>query len=66
MDSTLRSNLSVGMPLDMTIIERDQSRIANQTRIEAEDPAFARMSRGWSEALREAFTRIETYEAPHL
>ena len=63
MDSTLRSNLSVGMPLDMTIIERDQCRISSQIRIEAEDQAFARISRDWSEALREAFTQIETYAA---
>jgi len=64
MDSTLRSNLSVGMPLDMTIIEKDALKVSSQTRIEAEDPAFARMSRDWSEALRAAFTRIETYAAP--
>lgn len=59
MDSTLRSNLSVGMPLDMTIIEADTCKVANQRRIEAEDPSFSRMSKAWSEALREAFTEIE-------
>ena len=59
MDSTLRSNLSVGMPLDMTIIRAAACRIDSQRRIDADDPAFAKMSRAWSEALREAFSGIE-------
>lgn len=59
MDSTLRSNLSVGMPLDMAVIEKDALQVSEQRRIEAQDPAFARMSRSWSDALREAFTKIE-------
>ncbi len=61
MDSTLRSNLSVGMPLDMTVIEKDACRVASQFRIEADDPVFARISRAWSESLREAFSEIEAY-----
>ena len=59
MDSTLRSNLSVGMPLDLTVIERDAFRIGQRRRIEAGDPRFAAMSEAWSNALREAFRRIE-------
>ena len=58
MDSTLRSNLSVGMPLDLTVIERDTWRLGEQRRIEAHDEGFARMSEDWSEALRAAFQRI--------
>ncbi len=58
MDSTLRSNLSVGMPLDLCVIERDQCRIGEQRRIEAGDPAFRVMSDAWSIALREAFQKI--------
>ena len=59
MDSTLRSNLSVGMPLDLAVIEKDALKISEQRRIEAQDPAFAEMSRSWSDALRDAFTKIE-------
>ncbi len=58
MDSTLRSNLSVGMPLDMVVIERDALRISEQRRIEANDEEFARMSAAWSQALRDAFVQI--------
>ncbi|MGR3483728.1 MAG: peptidase [Paracoccaceae bacterium] len=58
MDSTVRSNLSVGLPLDLTVIERDALRITRARRIEAEDADFEAMSRAWSAALRDAFTQI--------
>jgi putative proteasome-type protease len=59
MDSTLRSNLSVGMPLDLAVIEEGGLEIARRRRIEASDPHFARMSHAWSDALRDAFQKIE-------
>jgi putative proteasome-type protease len=59
MDSTLRSNLSVGMPLDMAVIERDALRVTEKRRIEANDEQFQAMSLAWSRALRDAFTDIE-------
>lgn len=58
MDSTLRSNLSVGMPLDLAVIERDGCKVSMQRRIEAGDEDFARMSRAWSDALRDGFSQI--------
>jgi putative proteasome-type protease len=58
MDSTLRSNLSVGMPLDLCIIERDACKVTQKRRIEAGDPAFRAMSEAWSTALRDGFARI--------
>jgi putative proteasome-type protease len=58
MDSTLRSNLSVGMPLDMAVIEKDALRVTLRRRIEAGDPAFRAMSEAWSTALRDGFARI--------
>lgn len=59
MDSTLRSNLSVGMPLDLTVIERDTFEVGEERRIGADDPGFAEMSRAWSQALRDAFSEIK-------
>jgi putative proteasome-type protease len=58
MDSTLRSNLSVGMPLDLCVIERDACKVTRQRRIEAGDPTFRAMSEAWSKALRDGFTQI--------
>ncbi|QYZ71542.1 proteasome-type protease [Neotabrizicola shimadae] len=58
MDSTLRSNLSVGMPLDMCVIEKDACRVTQQRRIEAGDEQFRAMSEAWSRTLRDGFTQI--------
>lgn len=59
MDSTLRSNLSVGMPLDLAIIERDACKVTQRRRIEAGDESFRAMSEAWSTALRDGFSQIE-------
>ena len=58
MASTLRSNLSVGMPLDLAVIGRDRMEVTDRRRIEDQDPTFLRMSADWSEALRNAFAGI--------
>jgi putative proteasome-type protease len=58
MDSTVRSNLSVGMPLDLAVIRKDDLRVSQKRRIEAGDPAFRAMSEAWSTALREGFAKI--------
>lgn len=58
MDSTLRSNLSVGMPLDLLVIERDACSAGERRRIEAGDEGFRAMSDAWSKALRDGFTQI--------
>ena len=55
MDSTLRSNLSVGMPLDLTVIERGQFDFRIRTRIEADNEEFQLLSLSWSAALRKGF-----------
>ena len=58
MDSTIRSNLSVGMPLDLVTIRRDEYRVAGRERFEPGDPKFAAISDAWSRALREAFASM--------
>lgn len=58
MDSTLRSNLTVGMPLDLTVIRGDTLDFKVQRRIEAEDADFAAISDRWSQALRQSFEAL--------
>ncbi|MEO1563560.1 MAG: proteasome-type protease [Pseudomonadota bacterium] len=58
MDSTLRSNLSVGMPLDLAVIERDAFTFSQLRRLEEDDASFQALSKGWSEALRNAFDEM--------
>ncbi len=59
MDSTLRSNLSVGMPLDLAVIHKDALRISEEQRFEPQDKSFQAMSDAWSQALRDAYVQIE-------
>ena len=59
-DSTMRSNLSVGMPLDLMLYAKDSFRGERQ-RIEAEIPYFRDLSRSWAKGLRTAFETIEPY-----
>ncbi|MEI2807894.1 peptidase [Albidovulum sp.] len=58
MDSTLRSNLSVGMPLDLAVIPAGECRVAFTRRFEPGDQDFARISAAWSKALRDSFAKI--------
>jgi len=58
MDSTLRSNLSVGMPLDLCVIGRDDCKVTLRRRIEARDESFRAMSEAWSRTLRDGFVQI--------
>jgi putative proteasome-type protease len=54
MDSTLRSNLSVGMPLDLCVIPADEYRAKTQ-RIESDHKEFRQISDSWAQSLRTAF-----------
>ena len=58
MDSTLRSNLSVGMPLDLLVYRNDSIDGIVEQRINENDDYFAMMRDKWSEGLTEAHTRI--------
>ncbi len=60
-DSTLRSNLSVGMPIDIVLYERDSLDLNREKRIYQDDEYFKKLSQAWSEALRSAFTKIEEF-----
>jgi putative proteasome-type protease len=60
-DSTLRSNLSVGMPIDLLIYRKDELKVAEERRIEENDPYFRKLSAAWSEAIRDAFAHIDEY-----
>jgi putative proteasome-type protease len=58
MDSTLRSNLSVGMPLDLMVFRSGQLDSAQSHRICDSDPYFRMLREHWSLALSQAHRRI--------
>jgi putative proteasome-type protease len=57
-DSTMRSNLSVAMPIDLICYERDTFEVRKRRRFEQGDPYFAALSKKWSEGVRAAFKEL--------
>ena len=57
-DSTMRSNLSVGMPLDVLVVHRDSYEAELKYRIEPGEPYFHDLRERWSAALRAAHNNI--------
>ncbi|EJW12008.1 hypothetical protein A33M_2546 [Rhodovulum sp. PH10] len=57
-DSTMRSNLSVGMPLDLLVVRTDACAAELTYRIEPDEPYFQDLRQRWSMALRAAHQSI--------
>ena len=60
-DSTLKANLSVGMPLDLMVIGRDSFEATHTKRITMDDDYFQAISSHWGDALRDAFHSLPDY-----
>lgn len=58
MDSTIRSNLSVGLPLDLICVKRDTFRLGKQVNIDSSHQYYTMINKQWSESLRHAFHAI--------
>lgn len=58
MDSTIRSNLSVGLPIDIALLRRDALALEVSTRIDSGDSYFRDLRESWSKALRAAHMAI--------
>jgi putative proteasome-type protease len=57
-DSTMRSNLSVGMPIDLVCCERDTLRLGVRHRFEPDDDYFLGLGEEWRDGVREVFRRL--------
>jgi putative proteasome-type protease len=57
-DSTMRSNVSVGLPIDLVTYARDSLRIQLQRRITETDPYFTMIHHQWGEGLRRVFAQL--------
>ncbi|MEZ5985205.1 MAG: peptidase [Hyphomonas sp.] len=60
-DSTLKANLSVGMPLDLQVVEEGTMKVAHRQRVEEDDPYFNTVSRSWGDALKLAFQSLPDF-----
>lgn len=59
-DSTIRSNLSVGLPIDILMLRANQFEQAMKPphRIERDDPYFLSLRDGWSQGLKKVFDEL--------
>ena len=61
-DSTMRSNLSVGMPIDLICYERDSLAIRMRRRFDQGDQYFAALSADWRAGVRKVFRELPDLE----
>jgi putative proteasome-type protease len=59
MDSTLKSNLSVGLPLDLLVYERDSFSAAQRICMDELNPYFQLIRNTWGAKIKDVFTEIE-------
>ena len=59
MDSTLKSNLSVGLPLDLVVYEAGGLAADKIVCIDADNPYYRMIHDGWGQKLREVFDSLE-------
>ena len=57
-DSTMRSNISVGLPIDLVVYEANALTIRLQRRIEETDPYFQMVHAQWGAGLRRVFAEL--------
>ena len=57
-DSTMRSNLSVGMPLDLLVYKKDSFAQVKSNRITADDPYFLRIRAQWAAGLHDLLAAL--------
>ena len=60
-DSTIKANLSVALPIDVGIYERDSLRPPRRIRIDPGDAYYERISREWGEKLREGVAALPDF-----
>jgi putative proteasome-type protease len=57
-DSTMRSNLSVGLPIDLAIYERNSLRITRSRRFDDQDAYMRSLRQSWGEGVKKAFAEL--------
>jgi putative proteasome-type protease len=61
-DSTMRSNMSVGMPIDLVCYERDSLAVRMRRRFDQGDAYFTALSADWREGVRKVFRELPDLE----
>ena len=62
MDSTLKSDLTVGPPIDFVVYKKDQFKIASQKCLNLNDEEFSKMTNEWSEGILKVFKSFPRFD----
>jgi putative proteasome-type protease len=65
-DSTMKSNISVGPPIDLVMYEANSFAVRHRLRLRLGDPYLAKMRKLWETSLRQAFDQMPDLEWSHL
>jgi len=57
-DSTMRSNLSVGMPIDLICYEQGSFQLQKRRRFDEGDPYFTELTKAWVDGTRQVFRQL--------
>ena len=61
-DSTMKSNLSVGLPIDLACYDRDTLQLGPLRRFDDHDPYMQRLRQSWGEGVRHAFAQLPSLQ----
>ena len=64
-DSTMKSNISVGPPINMVMYEKDSLLVKNRLQLRLGDPYLVKTRKWWEESLRNAFDQMPNIEWEH-
>ena len=62
MDSTLKSDLTVGPPIDFAVIKKDEIKIASLKCLNMNDPEFSKVCNQWSQGIFKIFDSFQRFE----
>jgi putative proteasome-type protease len=62
LDSTMKSNLSVGPPLDLAILHRDELKLAHKLRLDLDTPYFAEFREAWGRQIADALRNLPKFD----
>ena len=62
MDSTLKSDLTVGPPIDFAVIKKDDIKIASLKCLNMNDPEFSKVCNQWSQGIFKIFDSFQRFD----
>lgn len=61
LDSTLRSNLSVGLPIDLVLVRTDALCVSGELRLNGDSPLYAEIHNNWASRLEQAVASLPRF-----